>query len=74
MQDTIIKLKNIVWEVDREDLPKELELVIDQEHLDCMVEEGLDGEEIFDQMLYDDLKEEYGVEVIEWEIEWPIKG
>ena len=69
MQDTIIKLKNIVWEVDREDLPKELELTIDQEHLDCMAEEGLDVEEILDQMLYDDLKEEYGVEVIEWQIE-----
>ena len=70
MQDRTIKLKNIVWDSDREDLPKELELVIDQEHIDCMVEEeGFDPEEILDQMLYEDLEEEYGVPVIEWELD-----
>lgn len=69
MQDTIIKLKNIIWEEQRDDLPKELELVIDQEHIDAMAAEGFDAENILDQMLYEDLKEEYGVEVIEWQIE-----
>ena len=70
MQDRTIKLKNIVWDSDREDLPKELELVIDQEHIDCMVEEEeFDAEEILEQMLYEDLEEEYGVPVIEWELD-----
>lgn len=70
MQDRTIKLKNIVWDSDREDLPKELELVIDQEHIDCMVEEeGFDPEEILDQMLYEDLEEVYDVPVIQWEID-----
>ena len=69
MQDRTIKLKNIVWDSNREDLPKELELVIDQEHIDAMVEEGFDAETILDQMLYEDLEEEYGAPVIEWEID-----
>lgn len=67
MTTRTIKLTDIVWDSDREDLPKELELTIDQEYIDMMVEEeGFDPEDVLEDMLYEDLKEQYGVEVIQW--------
>ena len=67
MTTRTIKLTDIVWDSDREDLPKELELTIDQEYIDMMVEEeGFDPEDVLEDMLYEDLKERYGVEVIQW--------
>ena len=67
MTTRTIKLTDIVWDSDREDLPKELELIIDQEYIDMMVEEeGFDPEDVLEDMLYEDLKERYGVEVIQW--------
>lgn len=67
MTTRTIKLTDIVWDSDREDLPKELELIIDQEYIDMMVEEeGFDPEDVLEDMLYEDLKEQYGVEVIQW--------
>lgn len=70
MTTRTIKLTNIVWDTDREDLPKELEVTVDQEHIDVMVEEeGFDPEEVLSDMLYEDLKERYGAEVIQWDEE-----
>ena len=67
MTTRTIKLTDIVWDSDREDLPEELELIIDQEYIDMMVEEeGFDPEDVLEDMLYEDLKERYGVEVIQW--------
>lgn len=69
MTTRTIKLTNIVWDTDREDLPKELELIIDQEYIDVMVEEeDFDPDDVLSDMLYEDLKEQYGVDVVQWEV------
>ena len=69
MTTRTIKLTDIVWDSDREDLPKELELTIDQEYIDVMVEEeGFDPDDVLSDMLYEDLKDLYGVDVVQWEV------
>lgn len=67
-QMSIIKLIDIKWDSDRADLPTELDVQIDMEHVEEMTEQGFDPEEIIDQMLYDDLSEEYGADLTEFTI------